>query len=183
MIGRFRFGVLATLVVLGACTADGTGSSPTVESTPGTTIATTTTTTAVSAEAAEEFRSCLAEQGIDIDVIRFDAQGRPRLDLALINVDFSDPASSDAVTACSELLSTGALDLSKAPVMRTAVQALLAEFSVCVRAHGVPDFPDPVPGFGGIGAPFPAAEIPFSDPSLEEAVSTCRGRLGAEQGQ
>jgi hypothetical protein len=42
---------------------------------------------------------------------------------------------------------------------------------------GVEDFPDPVPGFSGIGSPFPVAEIPYSDPGFATAVSACREAL------
>jgi hypothetical protein len=43
--------------------------------------------------------------------------------------------------------------------------------------HGVEDFPDPVPGFIGIGSPFPVAEIPYSDPAFAAAVTACRQAL------
>jgi hypothetical protein len=42
---------------------------------------------------------------------------------------------------------------------------------------GVEDFPDPVPGFIGIGSPYPVAEIPYSDPGFASAVSACRAAL------
>jgi hypothetical protein len=42
---------------------------------------------------------------------------------------------------------------------------------------GVEDFPDPVPGFIGIGSPYPIAEIPYSDPGFASAVTACRAAL------
>jgi hypothetical protein len=46
-----------------------------------------------------------------------------------------------------------------------------------MRDLGVEDFPDPVPGFIGIGSPFPVAEIPYSDPGFADAVAVCREAL------
>lgn len=163
--------------VLTACSEDGIGSSPTNPTTPSTTVVATTTTTAFSAQAVEDFHDCLGENGIEIEEIPSDAQGRPRLDLVMLGVDLSDPAKSAIVASCSELLSAGALDLTNSPLIGSGVVGLLSEFSECVRLHGVPDFPDPLPGFTGIGGPYPVAEIPYSDPDLESAIDECRSRV------
>jgi len=165
------------LAIFTACAEDGTDPSPTDPTTPSTTIEGTTTTTAVSTDAIEAFHGCLIDNGIDIEPIPFDAQGRPRLDLVMIGIDFTDSASSTAVAACSEHLTTGALDLADSPLIGGGVNSLLTEFSECVRSQGVPDFPDPLPGFTGIGGPYPLAEIPYSDPDLEAAIDECRSRL------
>lgn len=164
-------------MVLTGCFEDGEGSSPTDPTTPTTTVVTTTTTTAFSAQAVEDFHNCLGENGIEIEEIPADAQGRPRLDLVMLGVDLADPDTSAAVASCSEILSTGALDLTNSPLIGSGVVGLLSEFSECVRSHGVPDFPDPLPGFTGIGGPYPVAEIPYSDPDLESAIDECRGRV------
>lgn len=41
-------------------------------------------------------------------------------------------------------------------------------------SSGIEDFPDPVPGFVGVGPPFPLAEIPYGDAGFAEAVRFCR---------
>ena len=46
-----------------------------------------------------------------------------------------------------------------------------------MRESGVEDFPDPVPGFTGVGAPFSVAEIPYSDPEFATAATACREAL------
>jgi len=171
--------VLVSVVVFAACTRDGTGSSPTDPTIPTTTIPGTTTTTVISRTAIEAFQRCLSDSGVDVEPATFDAQGRLRLDLMMIGVDFTDTGSSALVAGCSEYLTTGALVLTESPLIATGVRALLAEFSECVRSRGVRDFPDPVPGFTGIGGPYPIAEIPYSDPDLEAAIVECRGRLSA----
>lgn len=43
----------------------------------------------------------------------------------------------DAVKACAGLLPT------PSPAQPQAIQMTLLELAVCMRAHGVPDFPDP----------------------------------------
>ena len=182
MIKRLLTIVLVPLVVLAACTAEDPGSSPTNPTTPSTTIAGTTTTTAISSQAVEAFHACLGENGINIEPIPFDAQGRPRLDLVMVGIDFSDPDSSAVVAVCSEHLATGALDVTNSALIGSGVVALLTEFSACVRSQGVATFPDPLPGFIGIGGPYPVAEIPYSDPDLETAVAECQGRLSAMDG-
>jgi len=171
LIRRLLVLLLIPIVALTACFDDGEGSSPTDPTTPTSTVAAVTTTTAISSEAIEAFRQCLSDGGIDIEEIPFDAQGRPRLDLVMIGIDFTDPELSSVFAGCSELLTTGALALTDSPVIGSGIVRLLAEFSECVRSLGVADFPDPLPGFTGIGGPYPVAEIPYSDPDLEAAIA------------
>lgn len=151
-------------------------SSPTLPTTPTTTIPSTTTTTVVPVNAVDDFQFCLAEGGIEVGEVVLDAFGRPRLDLALADVDLTDPTNSELVATCSSVLSFGALDLSDTPLLRSQVVEILAAFSVCVRSQGVDGFPDPVPGFNGIGGPYPLAEIPYGDPDFQTALTICRER-------
>lgn len=174
--------MLAVLIVLTACSYGEAASSPTDPTAPSTTIASTTTTTSISAVAVEAFHQCLGDNGIEIEPIPVDAQGRPRLDLVMISIDLTDPDSSAVVAGCSEHLSTGALDLSNSPLIDRGVNTLLTEFSECVRSRGVPEFPDPLPGFTGIGGPYPVAGIPYADPDLEAAIDECRSRFSSLEG-
>jgi hypothetical protein len=163
--------------LLGACTPGADGPSATGAPATTTTTAPTTTTTATSTEAVRAFRECLLEAGVEIEEIPIDATGRPRLDLALATLDFGDPAVAEAVSTCSSLLETGALDLGRDDVLRREILERLTEFSQCMVDRGVEGFPDPVPGYLGIGAPFPVAEIPYSDPEFAGAVEVCRADL------
>ena len=123
------------------------------------------------------YQSCLQNKGFDPGQIPFDATGRPRLDLVLREADFGDPAHVEALSSCAKHLTAGALDLGMEPVLRALVMSSLVEFSECVRSHGVPDFPDPVPAFNGIGNPYPSSELPYDEPDLTAAIETCRERL------
>jgi len=127
--------------------------------------------------AVEAFRTCLAEKAIVIEEIPIDATGHPRLALVMATLDFGDPDTAEAVSVCSEHLETGALDLGDDDVLRQAILEQLQEFSQCMVDLGVEDFPDPVPGFTGVGSPFPVAEIPYSDPGFAIAVTACREAL------
>lgn len=162
------------VAVVAACTPGLGGPSGTEPGATTTTAPPTTTTTVVAAVAIEEFRACLAERGVEIEEVPFDATGRPRLDLVIVALDLSDPAVAEALSHCSESLNTGALDLGSEDRLRAEILAGLEDFSRCMRAWGVEDFPDPVPGFSGVGAPFSVAEIPYSDPDLETAADACR---------
>ncbi len=166
------------LVVLAACTQDLGGPSGTEpQSTTTTTVAITTSTTTITGVAVEEFRTCLAEHDVVIEKIPLDATGRPRLDLVIMSVDFGDPAVAEALAVCSESLNTGALDLGGDDQLRREINQELMDFSECMRANGVEDFPDPVPGFAGVGPPFSVAEIPYGDPELATAAADCRASV------
>lgn len=144
---------------------------------PTTTTPPTTTSTVLSNVALEAFRTCLAEHGVEIEEIPLDATGHPRLDLVMATLDLSDAATAEAVSVCSEHLETGALDIGDDDMLRQAIQEQLRDFSRCMVDLGVEDFPDPVPGFVGVGTPFPVAEIPYADPAFPNAVRVCRQEL------
>lgn len=164
-------------MVVAACTPDLGGPSGTDSLPTSTTAPTTTTTTTPTGAAVEEFRTCLGEHGVVIEEVPFDATGRPRLDLVVMTVDFGDPAVAEALAVCSASLNTGALDLGAEDQLRREINQELSDFSRCMRANGVADFPDPVPGFTGVGAPFSVAEIPYGDPELAAAAEACRASV------
>lgn len=176
MIRRFGFTLVLVMVAV-ACTSGADEPSATNAPATTTTVPPTTTVTILSDVAVEEFRSCLAERGIEIEEVPLDATGHPRLDLVMVTLDFSDPATAEAVSTCSELLETGALDFGDDDVLRQQILEQLQEFSRCMVDLGVEDFPEPVPGFVGVGSPFPVAEIPYSDPGFATAVAACRQAL------
>ncbi|HLF42044.1 MAG TPA: hypothetical protein VJA46_00795 [Acidimicrobiia bacterium] len=165
------------VVVVAACTPGLDGPSGTDSLTTSTTAPTTTSTTTVTGVAIEAFRGCLGEHGVVIEEVPLDATGRPRLDLVIMTVDFGDPAVAEALAVCSASLNTGALDLGAEDQLRREINEQLSDFSQCMRANGVEDFPDPVPGFAGVGAPFAVAEIPYGDPELAAAAEACRASV------
>lgn len=173
---RFRAAALAGLLLV-ACDAAPLAPSPTD---PPRQVSTTTipdTVTTVGAEeGAEAFRDCMADRGVAIRPVPLDAQGRPRLDLAMRGVDMESSATRTALDACAGHLVAGPLFMGETPV-RERVVATLVAFASCMRERGVPDFPEPVAGFHGVGFPFPPEEVPYEDPDLVTAVAECRERI------
>jgi hypothetical protein len=181
VIRRLACFLLLTSLLATACTAEANGSSQ-VDNVETVTTSTTTTTTLAPNEAIEEFRQCLEDGGLEVEAIPVDATGRPRLDLVLEDLDFSDPAVVRTLTGCASILENGALDLAGEERLRQAILEQLSTFSECMVDHGVEDFPQPVPGFLGVGSPFPVAEIPYSDPQFSSAVAICRSTLLGDLG-
>ncbi len=167
--------VAAVTIVFGCTPAPGGSSQSTALE-----VTTTTTTTIPGGVAAIEYVACLRTEGVEVDDIPIDANGRPMLDAINDQLDYTDPATVEAVSACAGILAEGALDLGFDESFRQAVVEQLAAFSRCVRARGVDQFPDPVPGFIGIGSPYPVAEIPYDDADLPAAVDACEKTVFGE---
>ncbi|MGA2009830.1 MAG: hypothetical protein ABSH51_04720 [Solirubrobacteraceae bacterium] len=65
---------------------------------------------------------------------------------------------------------------SASPAESAAVYNAFLKFSTCMRAHGVPNFPDPRPGGGGIQITAGSGLNPQS-PAFASARQTCRRLL------
>jgi hypothetical protein len=65
---------------------------------------------------------------------------------------------------------------SAKPTTSAAKRSQFIQFSQCMRAHGVPNFPDPKPGGGGIEIPDGSGIKPFS-PAFKSAQNSCRKLL------
>jgi hypothetical protein len=170
--------VIPTLaLVVSGCVAGADRPSPTdphrVTTTTSAAVLTTATTVPVEAGAVA-FQDCLGEEGVVIERVRLDARGRPRLAESLSGLDLADRSVLDALESCGHHLAGGALDLTSDPELRNLVQKALGELASCLRSWGVEEFPDPVPGFDGVGSPFSASRIPWDDPDLSDAVAVCR---------
>jgi hypothetical protein len=163
-------------MVVSGCVAGPDGPSPTDPHAFTTTTSRSDTGSTLTIEGGlNAFRDCLREQGVGIEPIGLDALGRPRLAEALDDFDLTDRVVLDALELCGHHLSSGPLDLSPDPELRELVQDSLHKLADCLRSWGVRDFPDPIPGYDGVGAPFPSSQIPWSDPDLPGAVRRCRG--------
>jgi len=176
---RFVIGFAAALgaLILCACVSSADGPSPTDPHLTTTTVPPTTTTTLTVEEGLVVFRECLVDAGVGIDEIELNGRGRPWLARALTGLDLSDRLVIAALSDCSPSLATGALDLSSDPEMRALVIVALSEFATCIRANGVPDFPNPSPRFTGVGSPWPNRLIPWTDDELATAVIICNRAL------
>lgn len=166
---------LGATVLAAAC-------SPRAEVSPVTTTTTSTTTTVSLSptEAADEFDSCLGDQGLVVSEIPVDEDGRPDLSALAEMSDQNPEAWRAALSACAVVIVTnGALELSSNPELAEAVRSQLVAFSTCMRSQGVEAFPDPAEGFDGTTVPFPPEMIPIGDPELATAAEGCALSVGA----
>lgn len=175
--------LVLSAIWLTGCVSAADGPSPTEpHQVTTTTSAPVTTTTLGFQEALETYRSCLGEEGVTIGVITLDGLGRPRLANSMSGLDFTDRIVLAALEKCGPLLASGALDLSTDPRLATAIHANLRALAECIRDFGLVDFPDPIPGFDGVGSPFPTGQIPWQDERLSNAVTVCTSAVGRSSG-
>jgi hypothetical protein len=82
------------------------------------------------------------------------------------------PEIERGTEACRSLLPQG-----QSGQASTADKASFLEYSACVRAHGVPNFPDPIfPPGGGMMIGLPAG-VSDSSPAFQAAQKACQARL------
>lgn len=82
----------------------------------------------------------------------------------------SSPRYQAANRACQHLIPSR--PLTTAQKRQATKQAL--RFSVCMRGHGVPDFPDPVISGGGTAVGLHVAHLDRNSPQFQAAVQACR---------
>jgi hypothetical protein len=104
-----------------------------------------------------------------------DTQGQfPPLQIGRNGV--TQQAVQSAKNACRQLQPAGGAGTSQQQEGKLT-QAL--DFSRCMRAHGVPDFPDPSTSNGGIG--YNLSGVDTNAPQYQSAQETCRSRSGKGQ--
>jgi hypothetical protein len=91
-------------------------------------------------------------------------------------VDVSETVFTNAVHACKALQPPGSLSGKRSSVQQSAA----LRFAACVRAHGVPDFRDPVNGQPLINTNLiPSSNSPSGMSILNAATHKCGALLGA----
>lgn len=125
------------------------------------------------------FTTCMRENGVEVPDIAVDADGQPRLNPDVIgDLDTSTPEFSSAVGTCLSFLADAApVDLSTDPELNAVVQDQLRQFSQCMRAEGVTDFPDPNPNFDGSGLPYPLTALNPQNDAFPPALQECQSLL------
>lgn len=92
-------------------------------------------------------------------------------------VDVSAATFTAAVNACKSLQPPGTLSSHRSAKQQSAA----LKFAACVRAHGVPDFPDPVEGQPLINTyKIPSSNSPSGMSILNAATHTCGSILGSD---
>jgi hypothetical protein len=94
------------------------------------------------------------------------------------SLDTNAPAFKQAISACKTLEPAGFTGTKRSPEQQSAA----LKIAQCIRANGVPDFPDPDPNGPIIDTNrIPSAASPGGMSTLDAAMQKCRG-LGAAAG-
>jgi hypothetical protein len=148
-----------TVMTLASC-GSGTGSS-------------SAATGASDGSAGLAFAKCMRAHGLP----HFPDPGGPRPSGNVISLlgaqlpastDIRAPAFQAALSVCLKRINGG----HPPPPVSAAQKAQAVQFAKCVRAHGVPDFPDPVFNNGRIGQALGPNDDPNS-PALRHATLVC----------
>jgi hypothetical protein len=92
-------------------------------------------------------------------------------------IDVSAATFTAAVNACKALQPPGTLSAHRSPKQQSAA----LRFAACIRAHGGPDFPDPVNGQPLIDTDhIPSSNTPSGMSILNAATHTCGSILGPD---
>jgi hypothetical protein len=121
-----------------------------------------------------QFASCMRTHGVP-NFPDPDSHG----DLSITpssGIDPSSPQFQSAQRACSKFMPNGGQPPS--PAQQAKMQAQALKFSACMRAHGVPGFPDPQFGNGNIRIRIgPGSGIDPQSPSFQAAQKACQADL------
>jgi hypothetical protein len=130
------------------------------------------TSTLTPRQKAVKFTECMRANGVG-DFPDPDASGQ----FPSYGVSVTPAVWTKAVAACKSLQPPGTLSAKMTPAQESAA----LKFAQCVRANGVPDFPDPVSGQPLIDTThIPSANKPGGMTILNAATHKC-GRFLAEQ--
>jgi hypothetical protein len=90
----------------------------------------------------------------------------------------NSPQFQSASQACQSLVPGGAPQGGGSPSPQ--MQSRFLSFARCMRAHGVPDFPDPT--FSGSGVSVPLPNGASNSPQFHSATQACRSLLPSGTG-
>ena len=165
MSGIWRTGLAAVAIAGVAVLATACSSDP---ATPATAAA----TPSASSSGSQTFSECMRAHGEPNFPDESPGGGYSIPPSSGINVN--SPTYQNALNACQSLRRAGAGSNSVSP----QYLAKEVKFSLCMRAHGVGDFPDPNShgGFSGTSSMSPQS------PVFQNAVSTCSKQTGLSSG-
>jgi hypothetical protein len=158
--------LIATVALISAC-----GSNAPAGSGPG------DNNTAANAQKAVKFAECMRSNGVS-EFPDPGASGSLTID-GIVNGSSLDPntaAFKQAISACRDLEPPGFMGSRRSPQQ---MQAAL-EFAQCIRANGVPDFPDPANGQPLVDTNrIPSVAEPGGMSVLRTAMQKCRDAAAA----
>jgi hypothetical protein len=119
------------------------------------------------------FSACMRKQG----VINFpDPNGQGVIQYSSdMGIDPNSPAFKSAESVCQKLLPNGG---QPTPAQQAQRKQQLLAFSICMRGHGIKDFPDPSSNGGiAINNATPGSDLNPNNPQFQAAQKACQGRL------
>ena len=162
--------IVATVAVIGAGCGNGSGGAAGGGSGTTTTHAGTATSTLTPREKAVKLTECMRANGVR-DFPDPNASGG----FPSYGVSVSPAEWTKAVHACKSVEPPGSFSSKRTPAQQSAA----LRFAKCIRAHGVPDFPDPVVGQPLVDTTrIPSSNRPGGMTILNAAMHTCGHVLG-----
>jgi hypothetical protein len=161
--------LIAMVLLISAC-----GSSAPSDTSTGSSVA---NNTADNAQKAVKFAECMRSNGVS-DFPDPGASGTFTIDEIAngSSLDTSSPEFTQAISACKDLEPAGFMGSTRSPQQ---MQAAL-KFAQCIRANGVPDFPDPSNGQPLVDTNrIPSAAGPGGLSILNAAMQKCRDAAAA----
>ena len=137
---------------------------------------------AANAQKAVKFAECMRSNGVS-EFPDPGASGKLTID-GIVNgssLDPRTPAFKQAISACKDLEPAGFMGSKRSPQQMAAA----LKFAQCIRANGVPDFPDPTPDGPLIDTsriPSAAGRGAHSIPGFQAAADKCTAMYSGELG-
>ena len=126
-----------------------------------------------------QFASCMRTHG-EPNFPDPNAQGQLSIDSSS-GIDPSSSQFQSAQRACAKYLPNGGQPPS--PAQQAKIQAQALKFSACMRAHGVPRFPDPQFGNGKVSIHIGSGSgIDPQSPQFQAAQQACASELPGKAG-
>ena len=171
-------GLALSVLMLAACSS-GKAAPPVAQlaTTSGATTSGATTSPNAALHAAGE---CIRQHGLPNfpdPVVATDgpAAGQGILDKSVLK-SYPDAVSLQAITACSAAIAAANIaSPNSTTISQQELQARLA-LARCIRAHGVPNFPDPNPTTGNVTPP---PGLNKNSPSILAAIQACPSQVQA----
>lgn len=166
---------------LGACGGGGggTGVASLSGGSQGGHVTTTTLGTHDVALLFQKWAQCMRQHGVDMPDPVVNNQGQASVSLA---GKPAQGAMDAAMAACQSLQRAAAAAAGGGPTTKKPDAAKLLNFSKCMRAHGLHDFPDPNPGGGLQISGGPGSDLSPDNPTFQRAQTACQPILGSVKG-
>jgi hypothetical protein len=160
-------------------TPSGSGDSATSSSSsppPGGLVAGTSMSTEVGTGAAGvEYASCMRSLGVP-NYPDPDDKGVITITISSV-LDPGSPQFRSALAHCQKLIPAGE---APSPAQQQRMRTIALAFAACMRSHGVPHFPDPTFGSGGmVSQKIGRSDGDPNSPVFRAAQKTCRSNRGS----